>query len=98
MVLSGQPQDRAETTHVKSLKMAFLVPVCCPRFTTIEQHTDNTGHVHLDFNSDGEVAVGPNTWTKLTKPCSGLAYANVKLRFQGVRVVDCVPQVTELVN
>jgi len=50
------------------------------------------------FNSDGEVATGTNTWTKLTKCCRGLAYANVKLRFQGVRVVDCGPQVTELVD
>ena len=53
-----------------------------------------TGHVQLDFNSDGEVAIRSNTWTKR---CRGLACTNVKLRFQGVCVVGCWPQTIELV-
>jgi len=38
----------------------------------------------------------PNTWTKLPKRCHGFAYVNVKLRFQGVCVVDCWLQMAGL--
>jgi len=54
----GQPHGRAKTPQVKSVKTAFLVPVRCQCFTAIEKHTDHTGHVHLDFNSDGGVVWG----------------------------------------
>jgi len=67
---------------VKSIKTVFLVLLHCPCFTTLEKYTQNTGHVHLDFNLDGEVAVKvtPNTWTKLTKCCCGLACCFIWLK------------------
>jgi len=66
-----------------------LGPVRCPSFTTTEKHIDNASHVDLDFNSDGEAANGPITWTTLTQRCRCLASTNVKLRFQEASVVDC---------
>ena len=82
-------EDAAEAVHVENVESLFLLCICHPCLTAIQQGTDDAGIVYCHLSRSCQPGVLPDTCGEPTKCCCSLSSALVDLCIKG-------PQVGEL--
>jgi len=60
-------EDGLQAAEMERIEPSFLVSVCCPGFTTVEQHVEHASHIDADLDLNRKVLVCSHSRAKSSK-------------------------------